>query len=125
MAKRFLEDAAAPGRPAKRLIVTGRRKDKLDELVNAYGAERVVAVPFDISKVDELHTFTADVLAAFGGALDGVVLNAGMQRCVEGWTTLSENEHEQADLACSATILSSFFVADNSISKTRPAWLAN
>jgi NADP-dependent 3-hydroxy acid dehydrogenase YdfG len=36
------------------VIAVGRRRERLDELVSKYGAEKVAAEPFDISDLDAL-----------------------------------------------------------------------
>lgn len=66
--------------PDVKLIVTGRREQNLQEYVKEFGSSRVATVAFDLSDVDNISKFAAQVLACFGGSLDGVILNAGMQR---------------------------------------------
>lgn len=75
MALRLLQ-----GDPSVKLIITGRREQNLQQIVNEFGPSRVAAIPFDISDLNNISTFAEQVLSSFGGSLDGVILNAGMQR---------------------------------------------
>lgn len=68
------------GDPDVKLIITGRREQNLQEIVNEFGSSRVAAIPFDLSDVGNTAKLAEKVLACFGGSLDGVILNAGMQR---------------------------------------------
>lgn len=66
--------------PDVKLIVTGRREQNLQEFVSEFGSSRVATIAFDISDLDNISIFAEKALACFGGSLDGVILNAGMQR---------------------------------------------
>ena len=44
-------------RPRTKILVVGRRQDKLDELVEQYGKDRVEAWPFDITNLDGIEDF--------------------------------------------------------------------
>ncbi|CAM6091721.1 unnamed protein product [Calypogeia fissa] len=66
--------------PDVKLIVTGRRKQNLEEIVTKYGSSRVAAIPFDVSDIANISKLAKSAIACFDGTLDGVILNAGMQR---------------------------------------------
>jgi len=42
------------------VTAVGRRKDRLDALVQEYGAEKVHGVAFDISKLEAIPNFVAE-----------------------------------------------------------------
>ena len=44
-------------RPHSKIIVVGRRQDKLDELVQQYGGDRVEARVFDITNLEGIEEF--------------------------------------------------------------------
>ncbi|CAM6122379.1 unnamed protein product [Calypogeia fissa] len=75
MAVRLLKE-----HPNVKLIITGRREQNLQEFVTEYGSSRVAAIPFDLAKVENISELAEKALACFNGSLDGVILNAGMQR---------------------------------------------
>lgn len=50
MAERFVQNGS-------RVIVVGRRQQRLDELVAKHGKDKVTAVTFDISKGSEIPEF--------------------------------------------------------------------
>ena len=50
MAERFVETGI-------KVTVVGRRKDRLDEIVHKYGADKACAVAFDITKEDQISGF--------------------------------------------------------------------
>lgn len=75
MARRLLKED-----PNVKLIITGRREQNLQEIVSEYGPSRVTALPFDLSDVGSISKLAEQVLSCFDGSLDGVILNAGMQR---------------------------------------------
>ncbi|KAF2435647.1 short-chain dehydrogenase/ reductase-like protein [Tothia fuscella] len=62
-----------------KVIVVGRRKEKLDEFVKKHGNEKASSFVFDISKLDGIPRFAADVAKAHPD-LDSVLLNSGIQR---------------------------------------------
>ncbi|KAL3465537.1 hypothetical protein BJX64DRAFT_275136 [Aspergillus heterothallicus] len=72
MAERFVQNGA-------KVIVVGRRKDRLDEFVAKHGEDKASAIVFDISQLDEIPQFAEDVVAKYPD-LDSVWLNAGLQR---------------------------------------------
>lgn len=39
------------------VIVTGRRKEKLEQFVHQHGKDKSTAVPFDITNIDEIPNF--------------------------------------------------------------------
>lgn len=63
----------------KQVIVVGRRQEKLDELVNKYGKEKVSSIRFDITNLEGIPGFVASALKAHP-RIDSVVLNSGIQR---------------------------------------------
>lgn len=42
-----------------RVIVSGRREDRLTEFVHQHGKDQSVVAPFDITKLDEIPEFAA------------------------------------------------------------------
>ncbi|RDW91757.1 hypothetical protein BP5796_01151 [Coleophoma crateriformis] len=71
MAERLIEGGS-------KVIVVGRRKDRLDALVEKYGKDKVTSTAFDISKRDEIPQFVKEVTTSHPD-LDCVFLNAGIQ----------------------------------------------
>ncbi|KAF2830319.1 NAD(P)-binding protein [Ophiobolus disseminans] len=63
----------------KKVIIVGRRKEKLDEFEKKYGSDKVASIVFDISKLEEIPKFVQDVTSKHSD-LDSVFLNAGIQR---------------------------------------------
>lgn len=63
----------------KKVVIVGRRKEKLDEFQQRHGIEKVDTIVFDISKLDEIPKFAQDVISKHPD-LDSVFLNAGIQR---------------------------------------------
>jgi len=61
------------------VIVAGRRKERLDELVQKHGTEKVTPFVFDITQLEAIPQFAEDVTKQHPD-LDCVVLNAGIQR---------------------------------------------
>ncbi|KAL2808601.1 hypothetical protein BJX63DRAFT_424480 [Aspergillus granulosus] len=72
MAERLVENGA-------KVIVVGRRKDRLDEFVAKHGADKASSIVFDISQLDKIPQFANDVIQKYPD-LDSVWLNAGFQR---------------------------------------------
>ncbi|KAL7619668.1 hypothetical protein AAE478_010209 [Parahypoxylon ruwenzoriense] len=68
------------------VIVTGRRRERLDTFIAAHSgsstAATVTAIPVDITQLSEIPSFAASVTAAHPD-LDCVVLNAGIQRAFD------------------------------------------
>jgi len=62
-----------------KVIIVGRRKERLDELTQRYGSDKVFPVVFDISKLSEIPSFTTSITEAHPD-LDCVFLNSGIQR---------------------------------------------
>jgi short-subunit dehydrogenase involved in D-alanine esterification of teichoic acids len=63
----------------KKVIIVGRRKEKLDEFEQKHGSDKVSSVVFDISKLEEIANFAKDITSKHSD-LDSVFLNAGIQR---------------------------------------------
>ena len=75
LAERFIHEGSY-------VIAVGRRKERLDELVDKYGAGKVSAVPFDITKMAAIENFAGDIMSAHED-LDCIILNSGIQRSVD------------------------------------------
>lgn len=43
------------------VVAVGRRKERLEELVHKYGREKVSAVPFDITNMNAIEAFAANI----------------------------------------------------------------
>lgn len=63
----------------KKVVVVGRRQDKLDEFVQKHGSDKVDSIVFDITKLDAIPGFVKDVTRKHPD-LDSVFLNSGIQR---------------------------------------------
>ncbi|KAF1964506.1 short-chain dehydrogenase/ reductase-like protein [Bimuria novae-zelandiae CBS 107.79] len=63
----------------KKVIITGRRKENLDEFVSKYGSDKADAIAFDVTKLQEIPKFVDDVTAKHPD-LDCVIINSGIQR---------------------------------------------
>ena len=50
LATRFVKEGS-------KVIVVGRRKDKLEEFVHKHGKDNSTAVPFDITEMDKIPNF--------------------------------------------------------------------
>ncbi|KAG2420783.1 hypothetical protein HFD88_000397 [Aspergillus terreus] len=75
MADRFVETGV-------KVTAVGRRQDRLDAFVQKHGSAAADAAAFDISKVDEIPQFVADVTTK-SPDIDCVFLNAGVQRMTD------------------------------------------
>lgn len=64
------------------VIVIGRRKENLAELVQQYGHERVQACPFDITQLESIPNFVTNITSTHSD-LDAVFLNSGIQRSID------------------------------------------
>jgi short-subunit dehydrogenase involved in D-alanine esterification of teichoic acids len=62
-----------------KVIIVGRRKDRLDEFTEKHNKDDVSSIVFDITKLDEIPKFASDVTKAHPD-LDCVFLNSGIQR---------------------------------------------
>jgi short-subunit dehydrogenase involved in D-alanine esterification of teichoic acids len=62
-----------------KVVIVGRRKDRLDEFTTKHGQQNVSSFIFDISKLSEIPKFASDVTKAHPD-LDCVFLNSGIQR---------------------------------------------
>ncbi|KAF2874391.1 short-chain dehydrogenase/ reductase-like protein [Massariosphaeria phaeospora] len=63
----------------KKIIVVGRRKENLDAFVEKHGKDKAEAVVLDITKLDQIPKFAADITSKHPD-LDSVILNSGIQR---------------------------------------------
>lgn len=50
LASRFVEEGT-------KVIVVGRRKEKLEDFVHKHGKDRATAIPFDITEMDKIPNF--------------------------------------------------------------------
>lgn len=64
------------------VIVTGRRKEKLEQFVHKHGKDKSTAVPLDITNIDEIPGFATKITDTHPD-LDCVILNSGIQRRVD------------------------------------------
>ncbi|KAK0374451.1 short chain dehydrogenase [Colletotrichum limetticola] len=64
------------------VIAVGRREDRLDALVSAHGADKVVAEPFDIADLAALPAWVEKITSTHP-TLDTIILNAGIQRSID------------------------------------------
>lgn len=62
-----------------KVIVVGRRQDRLDTFVKKHGAEHASAVAFDITNLSGIKAFAESVIKA-NPELDSVIINSGIQR---------------------------------------------
>ena len=74
LAEKFIENGSC-------VIASGRRKEKLEELVERHGHGKVSAAPFDITNLDGIPNFATDITTTHPD-LDCVFLNSGIQRGV-------------------------------------------
>ncbi|KAL6712292.1 hypothetical protein ACN47E_000169 [Coniothyrium glycines] len=63
----------------KKVIIVGRRQEKLDDFAKKYGSDNVDTAVFDITKLDEIPKFVKDITSKHPD-LDSVFLNSGIQR---------------------------------------------
>jgi short-subunit dehydrogenase involved in D-alanine esterification of teichoic acids len=61
------------------VIVTGRRKERLDEFVSKHTADKASAVVFNITNLEKIPQFASGIIEA-NRDLDCVILNSGIQR---------------------------------------------
>ncbi|KAJ5651508.1 oxidoreductase [Penicillium longicatenatum] len=64
------------------VTAVGRRKDRLDALVQEYGTDKAHGVVFDISKLEAIPNFVAEVTSQYPD-IDCVFINAGLQRTTD------------------------------------------
>ncbi|RYO79650.1 hypothetical protein DL764_009997 [Monosporascus ibericus] len=74
------------------VIGVGRRKERLDAFVAKYGSKKAAASQFDITNVDGIKDWVAEVIKTYPD-IDCVFLNSGIQR------TLNFTKPEAIDLA--------------------------
>lgn len=65
-----------------KVIVVGRRKEKLDQLVSEVGSDKAEAIQFDITQLDKISKFAEDVTKSHPD-IDSVFLNSGIQRAFD------------------------------------------
>ncbi len=64
--------------PDTKVIICGRRKERLDDFVAKFGSERVTAYEVDGTKLDALKEWTRKVVEEHPD-LNAVILNSGIQ----------------------------------------------
>ncbi|KAI9712220.1 MAG: hypothetical protein M1812_006955 [Candelaria pacifica] len=62
-----------------KVIVSGRRQERLDQFVEKHGKDNASSVQFDVTALDKIPAFVSDVTKAHPD-LDCVLLNSGIQR---------------------------------------------
>ncbi|MCJ1471449.1 hypothetical protein MMC13_000088 [Lambiella insularis] len=72
LASRFVEEGS-------RVIVVGRRKERLEQFVHKHGKDKCSAVPFDITEMDKMPNFATNITKSYPD-LDCVLMNSGIQR---------------------------------------------
>jgi NAD(P)-dependent dehydrogenase (short-subunit alcohol dehydrogenase family) len=71
IAKRFVEEGA-------KVVITGRRADKLKEATDAIGSKNISAVTGDVGNLDDAKKMVDAVAAVGGGRIDILLNNAGI-----------------------------------------------
>ena len=69
-AKRFVEEGA-------KVVITGRRKEKLDEVAAGLRSDSVLVFVGDVARIEEAQAMV-DATVKFGGKIDVLVNNAGI-----------------------------------------------
>lgn len=72
LAERIVQDG-------KKVVIVGRRQEKLDEFVKKHGSNKVDTAVFDITKLERIPAFVGDITSKHPD-LDSVFLNSGIQR---------------------------------------------
>ena len=62
-----------------KVIVVGRRQEKLDEFVQKHGKDKADSAKFDITKLDSIPKFAEDIMKSHPD-VDSIFLNSGIQR---------------------------------------------
>ncbi|KAJ5848358.1 hypothetical protein N7455_012315 [Penicillium solitum] len=62
-----------------KLIVAGRRKENLDEIVQRYGTDKVSAKAFDVMQLEQIPQFASEIISE-NPDLDCIFVNSGIQR---------------------------------------------
>jgi short-subunit dehydrogenase involved in D-alanine esterification of teichoic acids len=66
-------------RQGVKVIVVGRRKDRLDDFVEAHGKDQASSALFDVAETQRIPRFASEITTTYPD-LDCVFLNAGIQR---------------------------------------------
>ncbi|OJJ88976.1 putative short-chain dehydrogenase/oxidoreductase [Aspergillus glaucus CBS 516.65] len=61
------------------IVITGRRKENLDDFVAMHGSDKVQTEVFDVLKLDDIPQFASEILSS-NPDLDCIFVNAGIQR---------------------------------------------
>lgn len=75
LAARFIKEG-------RQVIVLGRRAENLEQFVKTHGADKASSITFDITQLDKIPAFVADVTKQHPD-LDCVILNSGIQRSAD------------------------------------------
>lgn len=59
-----------------KVVVSGRREEKLEETVRGFAADQVLVAPADVSKSDEVRSLIERTVSTFG-RIDTIISNAG------------------------------------------------
>lgn len=62
-----------------KLIVSGRRRENLDEIIKKYGSDKVSAKAFDVMQLEQIPEFASEVITE-NPDLDCIFVNSGIQR---------------------------------------------
>ncbi|KAI1615655.1 putative short-chain dehydrogenase/oxidoreductase [Exophiala viscosa] len=62
-----------------KVVITGRRVDRLDAFVAQHGEENASAIPLDVTQLDKIPSF-ASKIAQQHPDIDSIVFNSGIQR---------------------------------------------
>lgn len=86
------------------VIIVGRRKENLDRFVQAHGADKVTALPFDVNDLAGIPSFAKSVIADHPD-IDCVVVNSGIQRAFD-FTNPEEVDLEELGVEMTTNYLS-------------------
>ena len=101
-----------------RVVVSARRGDKLDALVQAHGAARVAAVPVDLNELASLDDAVRRAEAAFG-RVDALINNAGRSQRAAALDTSMDDVRSLMDLNFMAPVALTRLAAPGMITRGR------
>ncbi|KAJ5109621.1 hypothetical protein N7532_002266 [Penicillium argentinense] len=64
---------------ASKLIISGRRKENLHEIVQQHGSDKVYAKAFNVMNLEQIPQFSSEIISE-NPDLDCIFLNSGIQR---------------------------------------------
>ncbi|KAL4820530.1 hypothetical protein BDW67DRAFT_152581 [Aspergillus spinulosporus] len=105
MAERFVENGA-------KVIVVGRRKERLDAFVSKHGENKAQSMVFDITQTDTIPEFAKEVTTKYPD-IDSVYLNAGVQRTHDltqegGWDLQAFNSEFHTNFTSAVSLVHAF-----------------